>query len=171
MHREPPRRERYRAAFATIAATIGLILIAVFGSATPATGATRVGGHPAQLLAASQPVVAPAAAPPGCNLSEHWRVTFSAKWGGTRFRYGVINSPGPLRVVGPPNGSTSMFFTFKSGGERSLTGVYARDLSKPGYVYRTLIEGGPDTVAGVVNVVQLAMADSGAWCQRTIDRP
>ena len=112
-----------------------------------------------------------AAAPVGCRLSANWFVSASAKWDGTTFRYGVLNSPGPLLVGGSPDGTRSEWFTWR-GSDRTWDGVYSsRDTSKPAYVYRTLGESSLEPFVNVNKVVQVAMAPSGIFCLVTINRP
>lgn len=115
---------------------------------------------------------ASAATNPGCNLSANWRVTASARWSGTTFRYGVLNSPGPLRVLGRPDGTVSEFFLWRDD-EIVNTGVYSdRDPAKaPRYVYPTNTDGGPDNITNIESITQVAIAPSGAFCLIKIDRP
>lgn len=111
------------------------------------------------------------AAVPGCNLSEHWRVTASAKWNGPDFSYGVLNSPGPLRVTGAADGNWSEWFLWR-GSDRTFDGTYHnRDESKPNYVYRTVPVPGQTAGRNIDKIVQVPMAESRAFCLITIRRP
>lgn len=99
----------------------------------------------------------------GCRLSANWWVAVSAQWTGTTFSYGVLNSPGALLVGGSPDGTRSMFVLFRDG-DQTKAGVYSRDNSKPGYVYRTIGEGGPDSIVNTTDIYQFPQAPSHIWC-------
>lgn len=172
MHRKPPRREVYGPRVSVVVALIAIVVAVLFCSAsggTASAGKGPVAPESVQLLSAP---VAAAAAPPGCNLSPNWRVTASAKWNGTTFSYGVLNSPGELRHGGMADGRWSEYFLFR-GATRTWSGTYSdRDPEKaPRWVYRTLAEGGPDFIRNVNEITQVPVAPSGAFCLITIKRP
>lgn len=123
------------------------------------------------LLAATATPASAASVGGQCRLSQNWLVKGSGSWTGNTFTYGVLNSPGPLRSGGYPDGTVSEFFLWRGSDLKYSGAFHNRDREiTTSYVYRTTAIPG-SAGSNITDITMYAIAPSGAFCPIRLDRP